>query len=129
MNLGKRFKGNFSQRRRDAAGERTSRSRFTPVFETLLGVALLLGLSAFTPSLGWGLLNLQPHPLWIVILAIAVRYGGGSGYFAGGVTGAVYALLLWTRPEAHRQPLETHMLIQPFLMFATGGILGEIARA
>ena len=54
------------------------RAGFGPVLETLLGITIVLGIGAFSGQ-PWGWLNLQPHPLWIVVLAIAVRYGGRNG--------------------------------------------------
>jgi hypothetical protein len=105
------------------------RSSLMPAFETLLGILIICAASVVLPGQHWGLLTLQPYPLWIVVLAIAVRYGGRNGYLAGGLCGIAYGLLLWTSPDNRFQPLTAHALIQPFLMFAVGAILGELCSA
>lgn len=106
-----------------------NRHRQIAIIEILFGIAILLGISAALHNFGWGMLNLQPHPLWIILLAIAVRYGGGYGYLAGGLCGVSYGLLLWSRPDVHFRPLEPHLLIQPLLMFIVGAVIGEIVRS
>src|SRR5258708_5433176 len=116
------------QRGSNESGE-PLRTSFMPAFETLLGILVICAAAAILPGQQWGLLNVQPHPLWIVVLAIAVRYGGRNGYLAGGFCGVAYGLLLWTRPEVRFQALTTHVLLQPFLMFAVGALLGEIRSA
>src|SRR5207237_6519997 len=98
---------------------------FTSAREALQGIAIILVIGAALPDQGWGLLNLRPHPLWIIVLAIAVRYGALSGYLAGALSALTYGLLLWTRPEARFQLVAQPELIQHFLMFLTGAMLCE----
>lgn len=132
MHIGLRFQKLLSSiniRRNAVQGRERGHSRFVPTLETALGIAIILGAGVVLPGQGWELLDLQPHPLWIIVLAIAVRYGGWNGYLAGGLCAAVYAFLLWARPESRFQPLISHDLIQPFLMFVVGAVLGEIAHA
>jgi polysaccharide biosynthesis protein PelD len=99
------------------------------VLETAMGILLLLALPAWFRGAGWGLLNIEPHPLWIVVVAIAVRYGGANGYFGGAASAVAYGLILWTRPGAHYAPLHSNLLTAPFCMLAAGGLIGEIVRA
>jgi hypothetical protein len=100
-----------------------------PVCEAVSAILVILALGAALPGQAWGMADARPHPLWVVVLAIAVRYGAAAGYLAGGSSALTYGLLLWTRPEARFQPLAPHDLIQPLLMFTVGAILGELVDA
>ena len=73
----------------------------------------------------WGFLHIQPHPLWIVVLAIAIRYGAPSGYIAGVAAAGSQCLMLWLRPEARFQGIPEHALIQPFLFIAVAVVLSH----
>ena len=74
------------------------------LLDTWLGVVIVVGAGLVIPG-QWGLLHLQPHPLWFVVLAVALRYGAPAGYVARGLAGVSYGLLVWLRPEARFQPL------------------------
>jgi polysaccharide biosynthesis protein PelD len=104
-------------------------TRLIPVYETFLGLVCIVLLAAVWPGQSWGMLNVQPHPFWIVVLAIAVRYGAVYGYLSGGMAAITYTMLLWTRPGTAFQLVSAHDLIQPFLMFVTGAVLGEIVQS
>jgi hypothetical protein len=118
-----------SSQENQAAESAYGHHRFMSACETLLGIGTILALGAVLPGQGWGLLNVTPHPLWIVVLAIAVRYGAISGYLAGALSALSYGLLLWMRPEVRFQIVAPHDLIQPFLMFVAGAGLGELVDA
>lgn len=92
--------------------------------EALLGVAIVTGASIMIPG-QWGFLHLQPHPLWIVILAIALRYGAPSGYVAGVAAAASQCVMLWSRSEAPFQSISEHDLIQPFLFVAVAIVISH----
>jgi polysaccharide biosynthesis protein PelD len=96
--------------------------------EALLGVAIVSAAGLMVPG-HWGLLTLYPHPLWIVVLGIAIRYGAPSGYVAGGLAAISQSLSLWLRPEARFQPIPAHALIQPFLFVVVGMVIGQAVRA
>src|SRR5258706_13046550 len=49
--------------------------------EALIGIVALT-IAGFVVPCHWWLLDIQPHPLWIVVIAIAVRYGASSGDIA-----------------------------------------------
>ncbi len=104
-------------------------SFLNPYAEAVVGVGLIVALGFLVPSSNWGLLGLKPHPLWLVVLAIAVRYGGVYGYFSGGLSGTTYAVLLLTRPQSSPGMLDPHAFIEPALMLALGAAIGEITRA
>jgi GGDEF domain-containing protein len=96
--------------------------------EALVGVAIVSVAGLVIPG-HWGLLTLYPHPLWIVVLAIAIRYGAPSGYVVGGLAAISQVLALWLRPGARFQPIPAHALIQPFLFVVVGMVIGQAVRA
>lgn len=128
------------------SGRHQGRGRLIQFVEAFLGVVVVTVAGLAIPG-QWGLLHLQPHPLWIVVLAIAIRYGAPAGYAGGAMAALSYGLLFWLRPEARLepvapydlldpllliarlQPLATHDLIQPFLLFAGGAIVSEVRSA
>ncbi len=95
--------------------------------EALLGVAIVSAAGLLIPG-HWGLLTLYPHPLWIVVLGIAIRYGAPSGYVVGGLAAVSQCLALWLRPGARFQPIPSHALIQPFLFVVVGMVIGQAVR-
>ena len=108
---------------------RGTAGRPTPGYvEALLGVAIISAAGLMIPG-HWGLLTLYPHPLWIIVLAIAIRYGAPSGYVAGGFAAISQCLFLWIGPGARFQPIPAHALIQPFLFIVVGMIIGQAVRA
>lgn len=96
--------------------------------EGVTGIVIVTLVGATLPG-QWGLLRVQPHPLWIVVLAIALRYGRGAGYAIGASSALVYAILEYLRPGARLAPLAAHDLIQPFLLLVGGVLIGEFAHA
>jgi polysaccharide biosynthesis protein PelD len=96
--------------------------------EALLGVAIVSAAGLLIPG-HWGLLTLYPHPLWLVVLAIAIRYGAPCGYVGGGLAAVSQVLALWLRPGARFQPIPAHALIQPFLFVVVGMVIGQAVRA
>jgi len=137
MNTTQRFQKALSQDRQyvrrpqnqSGRGAASRQSHFMPAWETLLGLTVILIIGALLPGQKWGLLNVQPHPFWIIVLAISVRYGAWPGYWSGGVSALAYILLLWTQPATRFQPLTPPELIQPFLMLVVGAGLGELVEA
>jgi hypothetical protein len=108
---------------------RPARWRQTGMVEAVVGVGALAGLSIAIPG-QWGFLGLQPHPFWVVVIAIAVRYGSPSGYAAGILAAAAYAVLFITRPGMpHQLPTSGVELLTPFLLFAGGAIISELTRS
>jgi len=97
------------------------------LLEALLGVGLVAGAAAAVPG-HWGLLDIQPHPLWLVVLAIAIRYGVPAGYAGGAFAAAGYCLLIRLQPGATAGWPAEHQLLQPILLFAGGAIIGELVH-
>lgn len=100
-----------------------------PAAEAITGVALIVAIGLAMPGSGWGLLNINPHPLWFIAAAIAARYGGQAGYFSGALSGLTYTALFMARSGGSLSQLDVAMLLQPLLMLITGAALGELADA
>jgi hypothetical protein len=96
--------------------------------EALLGVAVVSCAGLVLPG-HWGLLTLTPHPFWIVVLAIAFRYGRLSGYGVGILAALSFSLFAWLRPGAQLQALPTPDAVQAALLFVGGALIGELAHA
>ena len=96
--------------------------------EAAAGVLLVTAIGLAWPG-HWGLLDIQPHPLWLVVLAIGVRYGLPAGYVAGGLSAASYLALTLSAPSADATPRSAHMLLQPLLLLAGAVVIGEIAES
>jgi len=71
----------------------------------------------------WGLLDIQPHPLWLVVIAIAVLWGSPASFLAGLLAAGSYLGLLLLRPGPNELPLM--QLAQPPALLLTGTLIGE----
>lgn len=96
--------------------------------EALVGIVALTIIGFVVPG-HWGLLDIQPHPLWIVVIAIAIRYGAASGYIAGSVAAASYTLFLWVDPDLRLHTPHMQQMVQPFLLLIGGIVVGELTRS
>ncbi len=96
--------------------------------EALIGVALVSVAGVVVPG-HWGFLTLHPHPFWIVVLGIAIRYGAPSGTVAGLLAAFSACAALWLRPDALFQPIPAHAMIEPFLFVVVGTLIGHAVRA
>ncbi|MCH6559651.1 hypothetical protein IH799_04765, partial [candidate division KSB1 bacterium] len=98
------------------------------IFETLIGMAILLAIDiAFLKNTSV-YQNIHPHPYWIVILLIACRYGTVQGALAGGLTAIVYIAISAKTGEINfsHDVFPRGVFKYPFLFILVGGILGEI---
>ncbi len=96
--------------------------------EALVGVAIVTAVGFAIPG-HWGLLDIQPHPLWIVVIAIALRYGAPSGYIVGTMAASSYAFFLSSTPWFYWHLPLAHQLVQPFFLLAGGIVVGELTRS
>lgn len=108
--------------------DKLDRTTAVGVAEALLGTAALTTAGIVTPG-HWGLLDLQPHPLWVVVISIAVRYGATSGYTAGAAAAASYTVFLCSSPQLGLHPPGALQLAQPFLLLTVGIALSELTRS
>ncbi len=98
------------------------------LLEAFVGVALVTTVAMFVPG-NWGLLGVQPHPLWLVVLAIAIRYGTAAGYAGGAFAACAYWLMLWLQPGSNGQLPAAYELLQPLLLFVGGAITSELVQS
>jgi hypothetical protein len=98
------------------------------IVEALAG-ALCLTVLGVVMRDHWGLLDVQPHPFWILVVAIALRYGPAPGYVAAVVASTCYAFFIWVGPGLHPQSPSLRELGQPFLLLAGGIVVSEIMRS
>lgn len=97
------------------------------VLEAILGVlGVVVGDLLIPPS--WGLAHLDLYVLWVVVLAIAARYGAPSGYVAGFLAAIAYQFLFVSGIDPN-QPLYPHILMQSLLLFTAGVLVSEAVRA
>jgi len=98
------------------------------IFETLIGMAILLAIDiAFLKNTSV-YQNIHPHPYWIVILLIACRYGTVQGAVAGGLAAMAYIALSAKTGEINfsHDVFPRGVFKYPFLFILVGGVLGEI---
>ncbi len=98
------------------------------IFETLIGMAILLAIDIAFLKNSSVYQNIHPHPYWIVILLIACRYGTVQGALAGGLTAIVYIAISAKTGEINfsHDVFPRGVFKYPFLFILVGGILGEI---
>ena len=98
------------------------------IFETLIGMAILVAIDmAFLKNTSV-YQNVHPHPYWIVILLIACRYGTVQGVFAGGLAAIAYITIGANSGEINfsHDVFPRGVFKYPFLFILAGGVLGEI---
>ncbi|MGE0713085.1 MAG: GAF domain-containing protein [Planctomycetota bacterium] len=99
------------------------RPRWTVWLVETVGACVFLGLvnAALAPEdVGW--LRVEPHPLYLVPLLIAVRYGFGPGALAGALTAALHL----AAQLAAGAPLAGLSAFTPTLLLLSGLVLGEL---
>ncbi len=99
------------------------------IIEGLFGLLVItvINVLAFKNQLGF--LDVDPHPYWIVVLAIAVRYGFSAGFWTGimaAITFLMMAKINGTPLPVFDQAAEIDVMILPVLFVIVGIILGDI---
>ncbi len=103
--------------------------------DTSLGIAEALGGALCLTLLGlvihshWGLLDVQPHPFWILVIAIALRYGPTPGYVAACVASVCYAFFVWVGPGLRVESPSLRDMAQPFFLLVGGMLVSELVRS
>ncbi len=107
-----------------------SKGRLTFLVEIILGLMLITVLNMLLFRNDVGFLNVQPHPYWIVVLLISVRYGFLPGFLAGLSSGLLFLLFrAATIPDISLLELRSMELWgTPLLFWTTGMALGEIRQ-
>src|SRR5581483_2761586 len=100
--------------------------------ETIIGLGLIVAINLlFFRTDNWGFFDANPHPFWLVILPIAVRYGALPAYTAGLLAAALYILVVIFQPRAAFAVdiVSTQAFLDPVLFVVVGGVLGEVREA
>ncbi len=115
----------------DARGVLSGGTQSLAYAEIALGLAVLVTASLLFFPEDPGFLTVAPHPFWVVVLAIAARYGALPGYAAGVASAAVYlALAVWQAGSfAEADLLSARVLAEPVLFLLVGASLGELREA
>ncbi len=98
------------------------------ILEAVFGVTIVSLVSLFIPG-HWGLLDIQPHPLWLVVLATAIRSSRMAGYVSSVLAATSYSLLIWVQSQVQASPITAHDFIPPFLVFVAGIVVNELQQA
>ncbi|MDQ4127372.1 MAG: GGDEF domain-containing protein [Actinomycetota bacterium] len=95
-----------------------------------LGILVALNLLLFRDDPGFK--HVDPHPFWLVILPIAIRYGALPGYAVGALSAVVYVALVLPQAGASLSPASifgTQVLLDPVLFLLVGAALGELRES
>src|SRR5436305_1676193 len=107
------------------------RLRRTPLLaylEIAVGFTLLVALNVLFFRDHWGYLDVQPHPYWLIVIPIAVRYGALPGYLAGSVAAILYLLFAASsgQPLFGGDLLSSRPIIYSVLLLLAGAVFGEL---
>lgn len=106
------------------------KGKYSYLVETILGLMFIIVLNLLLFRSDIGFLKVQPHPYWIVVIPIAVRYGFFPGFLAGLLSGLFYLLFRAAAiPDISLLELRSIDLWgSPLLFWVTGMALGEIRQ-
>lgn len=98
------------------------------MMEILLGFTVMIAINILFFRDDMGFYGFRYHPYWIIILAIAARYGFRGGLMVG-ITGGVMMLSLIKISEpdfAIKELMRFKYLVTPVLFIVVGTFLGEL---
>ncbi|MGE4553055.1 MAG: HDOD domain-containing protein [Desulfovibrionaceae bacterium] len=97
--------------------------------EVLLGFALISAVNIIWFRSDLGFLEVSPHPYWILVLLLSVRYGFLAGVFCGVLAASVcLGLTVLGRHGTTLYELFRMLLGEPLLFILVGAVLGEITQ-
>ncbi len=98
------------------------------IIEILLGFAVMIAINILFFKDDMGFYSFRYHPYWIIILAIAARYGFRGGLMASIMGGIMMlSLIKISEPDfAIKQLIRFKYLETPFLFIVVGSFLGEL---
>ncbi len=107
-----------------------TKGRYTYIVESILGLMLITVVNMLLFRSDIGFLNVQPHPYWLVVIPIAVRYGFFPGFLAGLLAGLLHLLFNAVLiPDISLLEIRSVRLWGPPLLFWIAGmVLGEIRQ-
>ncbi|MEH3099450.1 hypothetical protein [Sphingomonas adhaesiva] len=93
----------------------------------MLAIFAALGAFAAVLTHGHGFAGIQPHPLWVPVIAMALAYGTGAGVVAATLASAwwlVEAQGLMERGDYLDRLL--HVSLPPLMWFVAAAVIGEV---
>ncbi|MBI4575544.1 MAG: hypothetical protein HY722_04695 [Planctomycetes bacterium] len=96
--------------------------------EVVAATALVLGTGVLLEPERPGWVELKLHPLWLVVLPAALRYGSGAGAFAGALAGVALLVLRFRAegwPAYWEDLLDWRTMDLPAALFGVGWFVGE----
>lgn len=102
------------------------------ISEALLMVGMILALGLIVRRGDPLFITLSPHPLWAVVLAMAIRYGSPTGALVGALCAAAHLVALYLMTGLQMEyafQMEVRQIIVPLLYVAVGYIVGEATRS
>ncbi len=99
--------------------------------EMITGISVLVVINLLFFREDPGFRDLNPNPLWLVVIAIAVRYGALPGYAVGVLSACVYLAFaaLGTGLVPQENVFDLDVLLQPVLFLVAGGAIGELRES
>ncbi len=94
--------------------------------ETIVGIAVLVLLNVIVWPANPAYVGIDPNPYWIIVLAIAARYGRNGALFAGTLSAIVFLLHNIAVGGLDVFYDDLWLLRFPFLFILVGFMLGEI---
>lgn len=99
------------------------------IVETILGLMCAAAINAYFFPKSPAFANINPNPLWIIVIGIAARYGRKGALFAGFATAALFVgyYLVLSGIDAFYD--DAWLLVGPFLFILIGFLIGEVKTA
>lgn len=105
--------------------EALRRARRQAYLETAVGLGALVALGFAFFRRDPGFLSVDPHPYWLVVIAIAARYGARPGYLAGALAALAYLAFALSGSG----PSGSAVLVDVVLFLIGGAALGELRES
>ncbi|WP_243543925.1 GAF domain-containing protein [Pseudodesulfovibrio tunisiensis] len=98
--------------------------------EALLGLGIITVVNMLFYRANPGFIDVAPHPYWLVVVPIAVRYGFTGGLMAGLISGLAYfGFKIISIPDVSIvEATSFDVWGKPLLLISVGAILGEIRQ-
>ncbi len=99
--------------------------------EMAIGFGALVAVNLVFLPADPGFVGVDPHPSWLVVIPIAVRYGAVPGYVVGLLAAVLYLVFAVVRGGSLFDAgiLSTQVLLDPVLFILAGAALGELRQA
>lgn len=100
--------------------------RISSIVETVIFIALAIGVNQLFFPAHHGFLGVHPHPFWAIVILIAIRYGFKEGLACAGLAGLTYSLFVLFPQEGTYYFLTINLFSDfkmPLLFLFVGGVI------